>query len=627
MSQLQSSSTNSSSGWSRKSKALLLGTFLGVAIGGFFYFSGRVSTPQEENPKALSSSLDIEVSKGRASSDEESVEDDEFIDLFVEVQNEDGAPIVGARVALLGRTGSRSSFNETRNVKGDGLAAFERIPAAIHEVKITAKGYVAAGFAPPRLPDAAKEASVAFILKRPELNNRRHPRNIGDDVKIVQEPILETPFSGAVLSGGEPVQNAQVLRMRKDPKGMDPADVAACDRDGRFSFRALPLADEKNPVTLLLAFHQRYGRVVVDAVEFAPSSKNIGFEIALSLPAGAYIEGKVVDEQGNIRPTFTLYAQPHFLYQSPELWRAQRLLKSLRKKERNAPGVQMALKIFKNMQQGVRLWVKDPLAEDDDKPINRNANRGVKGMEKKEKRAQGSFRIGPVAAGVVTLVASHEEYAPTEIEVELDEGETLEGVVLRLEDPLFVSGSVTDAANGRPISGARIRARMSKGSYIPGFGVGRSDEDGFFRIRTRSGIRHTLSITKRGYTSFEQGGFSGGKGDEKALDVKLRKAKGKRKGRHQPRDYVGIGAQLRVKKNAGIVVERIFKGGAAAQHLQEGDVVIAVDREDVDGQGLRDVVQLILGEPDTDVELTILPKGKQPEQNVVLIRKRVTTGG
>lgn len=85
----------------------------------------------------------------------------------------------------------------------------------------------------------------------------------------------------------------------------------------------------------------------------------------------------------------------------------------------------------------------------------------------------------------------------------------------------------------------------------------------------------------------------------------------------------GIGAQLRDDLN-GFSVVKIIEGGPASQDtgLKAGDRIIAIDGELVVGYEISAAVELIRGEEDTVVNLTVLrPKGEDEEKHLIPITR------
>lgn len=76
----------------------------------------------------------------------------------------------------------------------------------------------------------------------------------------------------------------------------------------------------------------------------------------------------------------------------------------------------------------------------------------------------------------------------------------------------------------------------------------------------------------------------------------------------------GIGAQLRDDVN-GITIVKILEGGPAAanKNIKEKDRIVAVNGEPVVGMDVTDAVELIRGEENTPVTLTIIRENLQPD--------------
>ena len=95
----------------------------------------------------------------------------------------------------------------------------------------------------------------------------------------------------------------------------------------------------------------------------------------------------------------------------------------------------------------------------------------------------GTFRIGPVPAGELTVVAGATGFDWDEIKVEVASGETLRGLNFRLQRPVTVEGRVTDV-QGRPLARTRVMAVGAKWG-VPGFGWTDTDDDGNYRLTMR----------------------------------------------------------------------------------------------------------------------------------------------
>ena len=81
----------------------------------------------------------------------------------------------------------------------------------------------------------------------------------------------------------------------------------------------------------------------------------------------------------------------------------------------------------------------------------------------------------------------------------------------------------------------------------------------------------------------------------------------------------GIGAQLRDDLN-GFSIVKIIEGGPADRNgnVKENDRIIAIDQEPVVGLSITDAVELIRGEENTSVVVTVLREGEKGEESLIL---------
>lgn len=96
----------------------------------------------------------------------------------------------------------------------------------------------------------------------------------------------------------------------------------------------------------------------------------------------------------------------------------------------------------------------------------------------------------------------------------------------------------------------------------------------------------------------------------------------------EQRDYTagqfeGIGAYVEMRDGFVTIVTPIDNSPALAADVQPGDVVIAVDGEDVAGQSLQEVVSKILGPAGTDVTITFFRPETNEELTKTITRARV----
>src|SRR5690606_6520782 len=139
-------------------------------------------------------------------------------------------------------------------------------------------------------------------------------------------------------------------------------------------------------------------------------------------------------------------------------------------------------------------------------------------------------------------------------------------------------------------------------------GDAKTGADGCYTLLTTAGVRHSVGVRARGYVSESAGGLFGRADEEVERSFALERARG---GRQDAFRYVGIGAKLKMHDD-GAQVAGVFQSGSAAGALQEGDIILRVDGVWTEGMTLPRIVEMIVGEPDTDVELLVQPKGGGP---------------
>ncbi|MCA9543770.1 MAG: carboxypeptidase regulatory-like domain-containing protein, partial [Myxococcales bacterium] len=361
------------------------------------------------------------------------------------------------------------------------------------------------------------------------------------DVVLVPKPGLR----GVVrVAGGEPAAEARLVLRRPGERRW--LGTTLSDSDGRFH-----LAWPGDEPLHLSAYHAQHGQARVDVAEAG--------EVVVELPGGAWIEGQVVDGDGDPVPAFSVTASP-----------------------------------LTHMSGG-------PPAQSFD-------------------NGDGRFVLGPLAAGRMQLWAAAEGYQPGEVTgLTLEPGERRTGVVLTLKRSSVLTGRVTDARTGKPVAGASVipaewRARAlaeAVGAY--------TDEDGRYTLRALPGVRTSIRITAEGYRSLLLGGVEGAPGEETVRDFELTPTDADR----PTGELTGIGAVLR-PHIYGVRLGQLVEGGPAAEVLNEGDVVVAVDGQSAKGLGMNKVAQAIRGEEGTEVVLTVRRNNGsgQPEE-VVLVRGRV----
>ena len=492
--------------------------------------------------------------------------------VYLEVQSKDHAPIGGAQVQVIG-----VGTNLHAETDASGLVVLEDIPTHVGRLSVYADGYLDKTLFQPKFPDAP-EFSWTVVLTPDDAELDEGLRRIRGVVLSDGAPVAEATILLNVAAGAQ-VNAPASLMTKSSPRGRFHLDVP----------KALP-------VTSVTALHIAHGE--------ATAPVKTDDEVVLQLPASAYVEGKVTDSRGQPIDTFYIGAAPDFITASKSYRVMAGRIWQARRKNRKDPNTRRQSSELKRLGGGVELR----LPQD------------AKKMGLGDNVPPGVFRLGPFAPGSLSMVAGSDAYEPDRQKVELTAGETRRGVVFVLQDPLVVTGVVTDAKTGEPIARARVTA-TSVDRAVPGFGTALTDADGQYRLVTSSAVRQTLTAKARGYFSLDTGGVEGSAGDTLVRDIAL--SRKDRRSRHK-RQYVGIGAQLKQVED-GVLVVKVLDNGAARDFLDAGDVIVRVDGEWVDDLPLRETVQAILGEPDTEVELEVRRAGQSQTETVVIPRQRVTT--
>jgi hypothetical protein len=248
---------------------------------------------------------------------------------------------------------------------------------------------------------------------------------------------------GAMINGGGPLSTAEVL-------GQGKTDV-----EGRYTVRvARRLLERSYRVEVLAggAGHAVGGQEVKK--KSPPSDTDLRLE-----PAGS-IKGRLIDLDGQpaagvkvsvVRlgklsyPAGRQYTMDADAIEPPPIWYND-FDRPPGKMEKNAPAVTTHVVQFDAPPEGLPLWPR-PVVTD----------------------AQGRFTLHGLAKGeVVGVQIQDERYAAVNLElVPPIQGDT---AVLAVGPPHLLEGTVTDAATGKPIAGARIHVD-SFPDYFGGFGV------------------------------------------------------------------------------------------------------------------------------------------------------------
>jgi carboxyl-terminal processing protease len=88
--------------------------------------------------------------------------------------------------------------------------------------------------------------------------------------------------------------------------------------------------------------------------------------------------------------------------------------------------------------------------------------------------------------------------------------------------------------------------------------------------------------------------------------------------------FEGIGAYVEIKDGHVVIVSPMDGSPAQKAGLQPGDIILAVDGENVTGMPIDQVVGRILGPAGTSVTLTILTPDTQQTRDVTMMRAKIT---
>lgn len=87
--------------------------------------------------------------------------------------------------------------------------------------------------------------------------------------------------------------------------------------------------------------------------------------------------------------------------------------------------------------------------------------------------------------------------------------------------------------------------------------------------------------------------------------------------------FFGIGAELGQKDNYPIIVAPLDGSPAQAAGIQAGDILVAVDGQQVAGMSLDRVVRMVRGPEGTQVTLTVIHPGEMSLTEIAIIRARI----
>jgi Carboxypeptidase regulatory-like domain/PDZ domain len=404
----------------------------------------------------------------------------------------------------------------------DGRYGLVGVPQMAERMEVWARGYQTRVYRPLRLPKALR---------------------VRWDVTLQSAQGVH----GVVLQGKDPAPGAIVRLLR--PGVRRPVQRTRTDLGGRF---LLPLDGAKGGPWVVSASHAQHGRAQVSVT--GPS------EVTIRLPGGGFVEGHVVDDQGNPVTKFSLSST------------------SL-------------------------------------------ARMGRRSVMRSFDSSEGTFRLGPLAAERQLLYAVASGYQPERSKpVVVRSGETVKNVVLRLGRSGELLGQVTDAGSGQPIRNARVTP-TGWGSRALSRSTGvTTNAGGYYTLRSVPDSRTSLRVQASGYQPLLAGGVECSGGQQCKRNFSLTPLQQGQRGGGQ---LTGVGAVLR-KTGDGVLIQQLLAGGPAEGVLQKGDLVVMVGDLDVTTVGLSRVAQAIRGETGTDVVLWVRRPGQTEPQRVVITRALVT---
>jgi hypothetical protein len=238
---------------------------------------------------------------------------------------------------------------------------------------------------------------------------------------------------------------------------------------------------------------------------------------------------------------------------------------------------------------------------------------------------KGQFEIGGLAAGNYAVVASAQGLAMSE---EKPAEATLPNaaprpvvIVLRAGGSLY--GVVTDAASGKPLLRARVTAEGAMGAGSSALPVSRSavsDEQGKFELGgLRPGLASLFVAAYQHHFHIVSGlqvvaGHRSG-----PVQVALTPLA---EGELPMMELAGIGAALSAADD-GLAITKVMTGGGAADAgLVNGDVILAVDGDQVIELGFEGTIERIRGPVGTGVRLKVR-KGNGAVIELTATRKKI----
>lgn len=235
----------------------------------------------------------------------------------------------------------------------------------------------------------------------------------------------------------------------------------------------------------------------------------------------------------------------------------------------------------------------------------------------------GRFHIAVGRPGIWSVVAGAPGFAPAEsARFEVLAGRIVDVGTLVLRPGARIVGLVVDAETRAPLAGAKVSAQGSDARGPTGEGGGgATGADGRFSIDRLPPRRMSLQVSADGHRMRLLTGVEPRAGEVTDVGTVMLASDGGRRG---GMDYGGIGASLRIEGD-GITLSSVFKGSAAeAAGLTKGTRIMSIDGRDATSMGLQEALELLRGEPDSDVSVEVMRPDSPTVETVRLVRREVS---
>ncbi|MFO0594235.1 MAG: carboxypeptidase regulatory-like domain-containing protein [Myxococcaceae bacterium] len=213
----------------------------------------------------------------------------------------------------------------------------------------------------------------------------------------------------------------------------------------------------------------------------------------------------------------------------------------------------------------------------------------------------GAFRIDDAPEGKLVVTASAPLYASSdEVAVQLTAGAEA-NVELVLEEGGRLEGVVVDRRSGAPLPGAVVSTEGLPAALMLATSRATTDADGGFVLDGLAGGRRSvLAVADRHHARLVTTTITPGQtAHARLLLTPLQDQEAPRL------ELVGIGAVLEAKGDALVVTRVVPGGGAAEAGLVAGDAILSIEGQLAGNLGFVGGVELIRGEEDTTVLLSV----------------------